>query len=432
MSKYNLRAEAAKTIHAVLQQGHSLRECMAAAQLPLNDKDKAWLQQMVFGVLRQLPLLQYWLRQLLQKPLKNKNSIVESLLLLGFYQLAYSRVSQHAAVSETVAACQALKQTPLKGLTNGVLRNFIRQDLASHLPDDEQILSGLPRWLYQRLHQQYQANLPALLQAMHQQAPLWLRINTQRCRRDNFCHGLQQQQIEFILSPLHPQAVILPRSLDVTSLPGFDQGWFAVQDGAAQMAAQLLAPQAGDRVLDACAAPGGKTCHLLEQQPNMAELVAVESDAQRADRIDQNLQRLGHQARVCRADANDLSSWWDGKLFDCILLDAPCSATGVIRRHPDIKWLRKDGDIATLQGLQAQLLKSMWSILKPGGRLLYATCSILADENQQQITAFMQQNPDAQIVPLAPHNQPDDIGWQILPGQEQMDGFYYCLLLKSA
>jgi 16S rRNA (cytosine967-C5)-methyltransferase len=425
----NLRADATTVLFQILEQGKSARECLPAMQLLHKDQDKAWLQEMVYGVLRQLPLLQYWLRHLLETPLKNKFKITEHLILLGFYQLAFSRVSQHAAVSETVNACHLLRVEAMRGLVNGILRNFIRNDISSDKPDDEQINSGLPKWLYKKLAQAYPEDFLGLLAQIESKAPIWLRVNRKQIAADVFQQKLQEHAIDFSLSAHHPDAIILAKSMDITQLPGFEHGWFAVQDGAAQLAAAYLAPQENEKILDCCAAPGGKTGHLLEAADNL-DLTALEIDQQRADKIVENLQRLGHQANLLIGDAGQPQAWWDNQQFDRILLDAPCSATGIIRRHPDIKWLRKATDIQSLVAIQQAILDALWPLLKINGSLLYATCSILPEENHQQIEHFLLRTPSAKLDPHFQHDKHHP-GRQILPGEQQMDGFYYCRLIKS-
>lgn len=425
----NLRADATTVLFQILEQGKSARECLPAMQLLHKDQDKAWLQEMVYGVLRQLPLLQYWLRHLLETPLKNKFKITEHLILLGFYQLAFSRVSQHAAVSETVNACHSLRVEAMRGLVNGILRNFIRNETSSNKPDDEQINSGLPKWLYKKLAQAYPENFLGLLAQIESKAPIWLRVNRKQIAAADFQQKLQEHAIDFSLSSHHPDAIILTKSMDITQLPGFEQGWFAVQDGAAQLAAAYLAPQENQKVLDCCAAPGGKTGHLLEVADNL-DLTALEIDQQRANKIEENLHRLGHQANLLIGDASQPQTWWDNQQFDRILLDAPCSATGIIRRHPDIKWLRKATDIQSLVAIQQAILDALWPLLKINGSLLYATCSILPEENYQQIEHFLSRTPSAKLDPDFPHDKLHP-GRQILPGEQQMDGFYYCRLIKS-
>lgn len=428
---FNLRADAAKVLHQILEEGQSARECLPLAQLPHKEQDKAWLQEMVYGVLRNLPILQFWLRKLLDKPLKNRYKIVEQLIMLGFYQLAFSRVSQHAAVSETVAATQSLNTQAMKGLVNAILRTFIREELSLQEAPNPQIASGLPKWLYKKLEAEYQDNFIQLIKNMQVKAPIWLRVNTKKVTRASFLKELENANIEFTLSNVHPEAIILSKGYDVTNLPGFDNGWFAVQDGAAQLAAHYLKPAPGESILDCCAAPGGKTCHLIEHQPQIAKIVALEISEKRASRIAENLVRLEHHAEIIIGDASTPEKWWDGQLFDRILLDAPCSATGIIRRHPDIKWLRKAKDIEVLVNLQKQILDAVWPLVKPGGTLLYATCSILPEENHLQISDFLKRMPDASLDNTFNNDSVDKPGQQILPGDQQMDGFYYARLLKS-
>jgi 16S rRNA (cytosine967-C5)-methyltransferase len=428
---FNLRADAANVLHQILEEGKSARECLPLAQLPHKDQDKAWLQEMVYGVLRNLPILQFWLRQLLEKPLKNRFKIVEQLIMLGFYQLAFSRVSQHAAVSETVAACQPLNTLAMKGLINAILRTFIREEISQQEAPNKQIASGLPKWLYKKLEAEYQDNFTDLITNMQVKAPIWLRVNTRKISQAHFVEEFEKACIEFSLSPEHPEALILSKGYDITSLPGFDLGWFAVQDGAAQLAAHYLQPLQGESILDCCAAPGGKTCHIIEFQPKIAKTVALEIDEKRAIRIEENLIRLGHKANIVMGDASTPDKWWDGQLFDRVLIDAPCSATGIIRRHPDIKWLRKAKDIDALVNLQRQILDAIWPLVKPGGTLLYATCSVLPEENHLQINDFLSRTSDALLDNTFYNDSVDKVGKQILPGDQKMDGFYYARLLKS-
>lgn len=427
----NLRADAATVLFQILEEGQSARECLPLIQAQHKDQDKAWLQEMVYGVLRHLPILQFWLRQLLDKPLKNRFKIVEHLIMLGFYQLAFSRVSQHAAVSETVAANQPLNTIAMKGLVNAILRNFIREELATKPAPNDQIASGLPKWLYKKLGAAYTNDLPTLLENMQIKAPIWLRVNSQKTSHTEFGEALNKANIEFDTSENHTYGVILKKGHDVTSLPGFDLGWFAVQDGAAQLAAEYLSAQVGDSVLDCCAAPGGKTCHIIELQPQIKDITALELNAVRAQRISENFERLGHSGKIVTGDASQPDTWWDGNQYDRILLDAPCSATGIIRRHPDIKWLRKAKDIDVLVELQKQILDQVWLLLKPGGTLLYATCSILPEENQQQISQFIERTTNATLDERFCNDATDIPGRQISPGDQQMDGFYYARLLKS-
>ena len=430
--KPNLRADAAQALYDVLEKGLSTREVLPSLQNRHKEQDKAWLQEMVFGVLRQLPVLQFWLRQMLDKPLKKKAKVAEHLIMLGFYQLAFTRVSTHAAVSETVSACKPLGVISLKGLVNAILRNFIREEMEQKLPEDEQILSGLPKWLFKKIEQAYGDEKQSVIVEMNSRPPIWLRVNQTSVSFEKFTDELQRQAIAFQPSVDHESGLILTKGKEITSLPGYDQGWFSVQDGAAQYAAKYLDPQPHERILDCCAAPGGKTCHILETQSELAACIALDVDQQRMLRIQENLDRLGLKATLISGDASKPEQWWDEKQFDRILLDAPCSATGVIRKHPDIKWLRKGSDIQTLVLLQKQILESMWTLLKPGGTLLYATCSILPEENTLQIREFLENTENAELSPLSEGESAHNPGRQILPGEGQMDGFYYARLLKSA
>ena len=430
-AKVDLRADTAWVIFQVLEQGKSSREALAMAQARHSKQDAAWLQEMAMGVFRHLPQLQIWLRELLEQPLKGSKKILEHVILLGFYQQAYSRVSDHAAVAATVNAAEVLGGKGLKGLINAILRNFQRQQLAEQVSDNPIIRSGLPKWLYKRLANAYPQKLESLLSGMNQPAPVWLRVNQLQCTQPDYCNALTEAGIRFALSEEHPDAVLLLDRTPITTLPGFAEGWFSVQDGAAQLAAPLLDAQPGERILDCCAAPGGKSAHILERTAGLAELIALDSEASRLKRMTENLQRLQIHANLVCADAAEVNSWWDGKPFDRILLDAPCSATGVIRRHPDIRWLRKSADIEVLQALQYKILTNLWRTLKPGGTLVYATCSVLPVENKAQISRFLQEHSNAQLLPIQPGETIEQPGRQILPGEQQMDGFYYARLLKS-
>lgn len=430
-ARVDLRADTAWVIFQVLEQGKSSREALAMAQARHNKQDAAWLQEMAMGVFRHLPQLQIWLRELLEQPLKGSKKILEHVILLGFYQQAYSRVSDHAAVAATVNAAEVLGGKSLKGLINAILRNFQRQQLAAQASDNPIIQSGLPKWLYKRLANAYPQEIESIVSGMNQPAPIWLRVNQQQCTQHHYCNALTDAGISFALSEQHPDAVILLDRTPITTLPGFTEGWFSVQDGAAQLAAPLLDAQPGERILDCCAAPGGKSAHILERSTALAELIALDSEASRLERMTENLNRLQLHANIVCADAAEVESWWDGKPFDRILLDAPCSATGVIRRHPDIRWLRKSADIEVLEALQYKILTNLWRTLKTGGTLLYATCSVLPVENKAQISRFLQEHSDAQLLPIHSGESIEQPGQQILPGEQQMDGFYYARLLKS-
>ncbi len=434
----NIRALAAKCCYAVIDQGRSLSDELPKQQDKLIGKDKGLLQEICYGVLRYLPELENDVRHLVQKPIKGKQRVFHFLLLVGVYQIRYMRIPDHAAVSETVAATKPLKNSHMKGLVNAVLRGFLRTleaeqetKVDNNLP--EPIKYNHPGWFIKKVQQGYPEQWQAILDANQQRPPMWLRVNQQHHTSEEYQALLSEAEIEIANIEPSSRAIELAKPLDVAKLPGFDQGWVSVQDAAAQQASRLLDCQPNDVVLDCCAAPGGKTCHIIEQTPDIASMTAIDIEEARLTRVHENLARLNLSAEVIAADAAS-KDWWSGEQFDRILLDAPCSGTGVIRRHPDIKWLRKADDIDKLVVLQQQILENIWSLLKPGGSLLYATCSILPQENSQQISHFLEQNQDAQLIAITSNNLDTDenaVGWQLLPDAKNMDGFYYAKLLKQ-
>lgn len=425
----NVRALAAKAIFDVLEKGISLSVALPDKQQYLdNGKDKALMAEICYGVMRQLPQLDKCVSDCLDKPFKGKQRIVYQLLLVGCYQLYFTRIPAHAAISETAEACRQLKFDGLVKVVNGVLRNIQRNETPLNT-DIDTLRYNTPAWFIKRLQQAYPEQWQDIIEQSHQRPPMWLRNNQQLQSRDAYLVTLAQHNIDASEGP-NPDSILLDSPKDVNALPGFMDGAASVQDGAPQWATTLLAPQNGELILDACAAPGGKTCHIIEQAPQ-ANVVAVDFDEKRLMRVQQNLDRLNLKAQVIHGDAANINSWWQGEKFDRILLDAPCSATGVIRRHPDIKWLRKNKDIEELAILQQQIFDHCWQWLTPGGTLLYATCSILPEENSQQVAQFLARTPDAQLVPISQQSNTQDIGWQILPGQDNMDGFYYARLVKA-
>jgi len=426
MSK-NVRALAAKCIFNVVDKGRSLSEELPAAQALAAEKDSALLQEICYGVIRYLPELEFDVRHLIDKPLKGKQRVAHFLLLVGIYQLKYMRIPDHAALNETVSAAKPLKQFHLKGMINGVLRNFLRQSEPSQTELPEPIQYNHPGWFINKIKAAYPEKWQSILSANQEKPPMWLRVNTQHHSVENYSKLLSDAGIDHSIKQMLSSTILLSSPIDVSKLPGFEQGHVSVQDAAAQQAGWLLESQTNDKVLDCCAAPGGKTCHVLELAPSI-EMTAIDIEDKRLARVQENLTRLGLDATLISADATT-NSWWDGKLFDRILLDAPCSATGVIRRHPDIKWLRKSDDIDALAKIQQEILQNIWQMLKPGGTLLYATCSVLPDENKAQIETFLANTPEANLVPITDNS--NDIGWQILPDEQGMDGFYYAKLIKN-
>ena len=414
------RAAAAYSVQQVLQYQRSLNQALpeAVSKFKLTPEDKGFAQAMAFGVLRELPSLEWYVAQLLDTPLKPKVRVVHYLLLVGVYQLSAMRTAKHAAVSATVDATNLLRQGALKGLVNAVLRAFQRQQetLIHQLQQTGDKVFNHPGWLLQRLRAAYPEHWQTIVTANQSQPPMWLRVNPRYLASEQL--SLNDYQTLLVERGIHNQAVAgsagaldyalrLQQATEVTRLPGFDEGAVSVQDLAAQFAASLLPVKSGDYVLDACAAPGGKAAHLLEQYD--LELDALDIEPLRLARVNENLQRLRLNARLLEGDASTLD-WWSQRPYDHILLDAPCSATGVIRRHPDIKWLRQASDIDELVALQAKILTNLWRLLKPGGYLVYATCSVLPDENAHQIERFLQSHPDAQLIPISldelPSTQP--------------------------
>ncbi|NPE57134.1 16S rRNA (cytosine(967)-C(5))-methyltransferase RsmB [Dickeya dadantii] len=427
-SKYNLRSIAATALVQVVEQGQSLSHLLPALQRDISEKDRGLLQEICFGVLRVLPQLDWHLRQLMAKPLTGKQKVLHYLLMVGLYQLIHTRIPPHAALAETVNGAVALKRPQLKGLINGVLRQFQRQqdELQQRLQNNPARYAH-PDWLLQRLKKAYPQQWERIVEANNQHPPMWLRVNRQHHTRAAYLALLQEKEITAYPHAFYPDAIRLGTPCAVNQLPGFEQGWVTVQDASAQGCIHWLAPQDHEEILDLCAAPGGKTTHILEAAPH-AHVLAVDVDEQRLKRVRENLQRLGQHAEVKCGDGRTPTEWCGDKLFDRILLDAPCSATGVIRRHPDIKWLRRDSDIAELASLQQAILEAIWPRLKSGGTLVYATCSILPEENHQQVAAFLQRHPDAVLVDTG---SPEHPGIQNLPAVEDGDGFFYAKLVKS-
>ena len=398
----------------------------------LQKQDSALCQEICYGVMRWQVQLDFISQQLLQKPLAKKNALVHILILIGLYHIIYLRTPDHAAVNTTVEAAKELGKSWAGKLINGVLRNFIRQRESLLNFSDLQITHACPEWLYLKTKKQWPKEWQKILAKQNEHAPLTLRINQQKINTQDYLLLLAENNIAGETCQLSPQGVRLTKAQSIPSLPGFNEAYFSVQDEAAQFSASLLALKPGQRVLDACAAPGGKTCHILESEVGLSELVAIDNNAKRLEKVRENCQRLGLKATLLTADAGDTEQWWDGKPFDRILLDAPCSASGVIRRHPDIKHLRLATDIANLQQQQQTLLRALWPLLKPGGLLLYATCSIFHDENQQSIAKFLAATDDAIEEKIqASWGREMPHGRQILPGENNMDGFYYALLTKT-
>ncbi|ELV8683460.1 16S rRNA (cytosine(967)-C(5))-methyltransferase RsmB [Vibrio fluvialis] len=425
----NVRAAAAQVLFQVVDKGQSLSMALPAAQQNIRPRDHALLQEICYGALRYLPRLESIANALMDNPLKGKQRVFHHLILVGIYQLSFMRIPAHAAVGETVEGAQDLKGPRLRGLINAVLRNYQRnqEQLDAQAVSHNAGKYGHPSWLLKLLQNAYPQQWEAIVEANNSKAPMWLRVNHQHHDRDAYQALLNNENIDSSVHSQAEDALKLAVPCDVTKLPGFEKGWVSVQDAAAQLSLHYLQPQDGELILDCCAAPGGKTAHILERTQG-SEVVAIDCDDTRLKRVHDNLKRLNLSAKVVCGDARYPQEWWQGSQFDRILLDAPCSATGVIRRHPDIKWLRRAEDIAALAELQREILDAMWQQLKPGGTLVYATCSITPQENVLQVKDFLARTSDAQLV----GSELDNPGRQILPGEEDMDGFYYAVLTKQA
>jgi 16S rRNA (cytosine967-C5)-methyltransferase len=430
-----LRARAARVLAAVLGEGRSLKAMLGQALPNVSDpRDRALLEAICFGALRHRRRYDYALSQWLAKPLAARDFPVHCLLLAGLAQLDALGLPAHAAVGATAEATRELGRPPLVGLVNALLRRASREPLPAS--KDLAISSSHPDWLVAALYRDWPDDVAAMLEANNRPAPLWLRVNPGQLGIDRLLRSLREDGLSAAALPALPDAARVDDPVPVERLPFWHTGALSVQDGAAQLAVHALAPGPDERVLDACAAPGGKSAQIAERLfAGDGELTALDIEARRLERVAETLARQGlasERTHVKVADAAAVDTWWDGRPFDAILLDAPCSATGIIRRQPDIKWHRRADDIPALVAQQSRLLEALWPLLRPGGRLLYATCSVLRDENEGQVDAFLAAHPEAAAVPLdARFGRASGAGRQRLPGEDGMDGFFYALLRKA-
>lgn len=428
-----IRADAARILARVVFDGVSLRSGFdARAARSADPRDRSLLSATLFSASR------WWLRydavlaRLLERALPKKAREIHALLVVGFVQIEVMAMPEYAVVAACVDAARLLGQPRHAGLVNAVLRRYLRERAVLLVEIDRDVVSRTahPRWMIDRIGGDWPRDIDAILTANNCEAPLTLRVNRRRTTRENLLERFAAESIE-AQAPAHlADAIILSESTDVSRLPGFVEGWFSVQDGAAQQVVELLDVADGQRVLDACAAPGGKSAHILERAN--VELTALDSDAGRLPRLRENLARLGLSANVVHGDASRPDTWWDGKPFDRILLDAPCSASGIIRRQPDIKLHRRAADIAPLAAIQRRLGAALWPMLAPGGKLLYATCSLLRAENEAVVADLLDAHADARALPVHErHGRVAGNGRQNLPGNKGMDGFYYALVEKA-
>jgi 16S rRNA (cytosine967-C5)-methyltransferase len=421
-----VRAVAAELVARVIDERMAVDDVLPTAS-EVAPRDRTLLAALVYGALRWHYRLEWQAARLLTRPLRREQTALAALLRVGLLQLQELRIPAHAAVSATVDAAQLLGSPAAAGLVNAVLRRYQRERerLAADQEQSPEAKFAHPRWLIDALRADYPLEWQAILTANNAPPPMWLRVNSLRTTRAAYLDRLRASGLDASVPAAGDSAVRLAEPVPVDALPGFDAGEVSVQDVAAQRAVEFLELRAGQRVLDACAAPGGKTGHILEVAGGGSDVWAVDRDPERLAMVRENLTRLGLEATLVAGDATAPHDWWDGKPFDRILLDAPCSASGVIRRHPDIKLLRRLADVDRAVALQAKMLRALWPLLAPGGLLVYATCSVLKRENEAQIAAFRAAEPT--IAPLTPGAADSR---QLLPGEAEGDGFYYAWLRK--
>jgi len=431
-----VRLQAAKVLLAVIQDYQQIDEALARYNEGLSTQDSALLQAVCYGVMRWRIELLFWLEHLAKRPASERKPAVQVLILTGLFQLKYMRIPAHAAIHATVECAMSLQSKRAKGLINAILRAFQRylsatddsyQKVIESQPDF--VRYAHPPWMLKRFQADWPDQWQQIVENNNLQAPMFLRVNSRKIDMDDYLLQLKSSDIEASKHPFAPQALILSKPMDVELIPGFSDGLVSVQDAAAQLAAPLLQHDKTQRVLDACAASGGKTAHIL-QQTQPAYLAALDNSGSRLERVKDMLSRIGQTAQIIEGDAANPDDWWDKQPFDRILLDAPCSASGVIRRHPDIKHLRTEKALLKIVKRQAKILDAMWQLLKPGGMLLYVTCSVFKAENQEQVAAFLQHHEDAELAEMSVPWGRGKTGRQILPGDDAMDGFYFALLRK--
>ena len=435
-SPAGLRAAAARLVAATVHAGRSLDDLLADD--PDTGAARGLKRSLAYGTLRWHFRLDAVLRRLAERPPEQMPPTLRAVLEIGLFQLLSGETAAHAAVAETVSATRELGHTRAAGFVNAVLRRFQRERDAvlAAVDGDLAVRTAHPGWFVAMLERDRPDDATAILEANNEHPPMWLRVNRRRASVDECATALEAAGFRVERHPIAPDALRVEPATDVRRLPGFAEGKVSVQDAAAQLAVGLLAPRAGERILDACAAPGGKTCHVLERVAGPCRLTALDVSEPRLARVRDSLARLGLEAEVKAGDAGEPSGWWDGQPYDRILLDVPCSATGVIRRHPDIKILRRARDIPALARRQTQLLRAAWGLLAPGGRLLYTSCSVLRAENEAVVAAFLAAIPGAvDLTPEVTRDWParsrgSGPGYQVRPGEAGMDGFYYACLTK--
>ena len=450
------RALAALIVDSVCHHQQQLDDALYELfSLNPDEKLKPIIHELAYGTVRWYLQLQWITAQLLDKPIRKKDRVIQALMLVGLYELRFMGTASHASVNETVAAAAILNKPWSKNLVNACLRQYTRseQDFNTKIASDIVLQQSHPQWLIGSIKKAWPDHWQTILKANNSRPPMGLRVNNKLTDRASYISQLNEVKIENSPMSISAHGILVPKPVPVTKLPGFEAGLVTVQDGAAQLAAKLLDLKTGQNILDACCAPGGKLAHILETIPDNANVTGLDISRDRLNRVKENLLRLHLDCRLVQADVsnienNDEHAAWQEIFYDRILLDAPCSATGVVRRHPDIKHHRQPQDVAKVAVLQAQILNSLWPLLASGGKLVYATCSVLPVENDEQIDKFLQTHADASVLP--PHNMftglafatkeaavlkeaviQKSFGCQILPGSLNMDGFYYACLKKN-
>ncbi|MEM7465392.1 MAG: 16S rRNA (cytosine(967)-C(5))-methyltransferase RsmB [Pseudomonadota bacterium] len=427
----NTRALAAQTLVRVIDNRQNLKTAMRELPAELSAQDSGFVQELTYGVCRWYFALGHIVSTLVSKPIKAKDNDIKYLMMIGLYQIIHLSTPDHAAVKETVEGAVLLKKSWARGFLNGCLRTAVRDKAKIIHEQHEAKISNQPDWFFASITKDWPTQSSAILAAYNERPPMTLRVNPAATSRDSYLQQLEQREISARPTTFSEFGIVLQQPVAPETLVGFHDGVVSVQDEAAQFAATLLAPGKSDYVLDACAAPGGKACHLLELN-NDINFTALDISEDRLSLVRDNFARQGLKGSFSLGDAREIESWWDGVQFDRILVDAPCSATGVLRRQPDVKLHRQADDISQLSQLQAQILDALWRTLKPGGSLLYATCSILKQENDEVIADFLRTHGNAEAINLETlWGTPTQFGRQTLPGEQDMDGFYYAMLAKS-
>ena len=432
-----VRVQSSLVLNQVIHGKHSLDRAIEQAHKDIDDNEKPLLTNICYGTLRFYWELKAKIDQLLSQPLKKKDKIIENLLQSAIFQIDKTRIPDHAVVSQTVEASRKLNKGHFSSLINGILRTYLRSDRDIEKITEE-IKFNHPNWMIEKIKQDWPLNWEQILKKNNDRAPMWLRVNQKKIETKKYLKQFltDESKIEADNMQLNDYAICLKTPISVKYLPGFEEGYVSIQDGAAQLAADVLLENKSGRILDACAAPGGKTAQLIENIDSTSSVTALEIDSERAELINENLSRLGHSTELIVDDASDIESWWDSIFFDLILLDAPCSSSGVIRRHPDIKHLRRKDDIYTFQKKQLKIISAMWKILAPKGRLLYVTCSIFKEENDEVMNQFLEKHDNVALQDLLLNNNilekmiKTRYGYQLFPGTINTDGFYFSCLKK--